>query len=254
MIVGYIRGVHVRDRKTVYLDISRFSEAVNDFAAFERSAAFLFDPGKHIVKIGVGKRTAGTFAYLHDQYGIDICIVLLVGILIPPCAFLLPFFNGCFQQDGVIAFCLVIRISNNDAILEKPRTAHVIRRYHTCLQADVGDIADECIESLRRGADAEHNRHRAHTALYAVFHILIALDKALHDSGIRSGGGFCFCAAVRLVNDEVKMIRLVCDRIVKSLPYRILTEITVLCQITAFADLLRVEKIDLPVLQHFAVK
>ena len=57
-----------------------------------------------------------------------------------------------------------------------------------------------------------------------------------------------------LVNDEIQPIRFVLNCVIQSFPNRILSIIGVLCQLSVPADLLCVQKIDMPILQHLHVE
>ena len=254
MIVSNLRGFHMGDAQPVQFQGCTFSEAVDDFAFLEANVCFFLDFGKHVLQVRIGQFAAAALADLHHKHRVHVGIMLLCGIQTPAGTLFQPFLHGSFQQHDVVFLCRILRIGNDDPILQKARAAHLLRRDNVCIQADVGGVADQGVKPLRRGADAKHHRHGAHAALDPIFGILIPFDEALHDRGVFACLPGGFCAAVRLINDEIQPVRLALDRIVQCLPDRILPIIGMLGQFSAPADLLRVQKINMPILQHLHVE
>ena len=56
------------------------------------------------------------------------------------------------------------------------------------------------------------------------------------------------------VNNEVQSVGFFTNSIRQRLPDGILPPVRVLCQIAGFRELLRVQKIDMPIFQHFHIK
>ena len=57
-----------------------------------------------------------------------------------------------------------------------------------------------------------------------------------------------------LVNDEVQAVVLLVHRVLQRFPDGEGASVALLCQVAAFAELLGVQKIDMPIIQHFLVK
>lgn len=67
----------------IQLDCSVFTEAMDNFALFETDTSLFLDFCQHVFQICIRKRAAAALAYLHNQHGIYIGIMLLGGILPP---------------------------------------------------------------------------------------------------------------------------------------------------------------------------
>ena len=61
-------------------------------------------------------------------------------------------------------------------------------------------------------------------------------------------------ATVGLVNDEVQAVVLLVHRVLQRFPDGEGASVALLCQITALTQLLGIQEIDMPIIQHFLVK
>ena len=110
-----------------------------------------------------------------------------------------------------------------------------------------GRICNQIVETFNRRAHANHYGHGLKVVVEA------ALDEFLHNRRGTSRRN-AFHAAMRLVYDEINFIGLSFDCVAQRLPNRVLSKIRVARQIAALAEFLRVEKINLAVVQSLRVK
>ena len=83
--------------------------------------------------------------------------------------------------------------------------------------------------------------------------LVAALDKALHNGGCRSGLASLH-AAMCFINNEIQPVSFFSCSIFNGFPNRILSRIRMAAQITGLAKLLRIQEIDMTVLQNLSVK
>ena len=227
---------------------------MSDFTAFEWCTNPFLYFYKDILQIGIRQRTAVPLAHLYDKHRVYIGIVLLGRVLMPALTLLQPFIHSGFQKHNIIIFFRIIRVSNDDSILEKSWTAHIVWRNHIFLQTDICDVTDQGVKPIWSSADAEDHRHSVHLVFDTVFSVFIPFDKALHNRGVRTGFPFALGTAVRFINDEVQSIWFVLNGIIKGFPNRVQAAVRVLCQLLISADFLRIQEVDMAVLQHFHIE
>ena len=115
------------------------------------------------------------------------------------------------------------------------------------MQCRVCCLPDKGIKTFGSCTHSDDDRNGRQILLAA------ALDKALHDGGCRSRLASLH-TAVCLINNEIQTISFFSCRIFNGLPNRILSRIRMTAQITGLAKLLRIQKIDMTVLQNLSVE
>lgn len=71
---------------------------------------------------------------------------------------------------------------------------------------------------------------------------------------VACAAGSALHATVGLVNDEVQAVVLLVHRVLQRFPDGEGASVALICQITALTQLLGIQEIDMPIIQHFLVK
>ena len=146
MIVCDLGCLYMRNIKSANFKRCAFTEAVYHFACFERCTNFFFNFREHVIEVGVGYCATASLTDLYNEHGVYICVVLLVSILIPSAAFLLPFLNGCFQKNDIVILGGIFGVGDNDAILQKSRSAHLVCGDYILLQTHICGVSNKRVE------------------------------------------------------------------------------------------------------------
>ena len=237
----------MRHGQSVNRQCARRTESMHNFIFFEAIAHTLFDFGNYIVQIGVRYFRTGTSADLDNKHRIYIGVVLFIGILIPVLALILPFVCCSLENGHVTVFDWIFRISDYNTIFEQSRLANLGRGNNNLMQCRVCCLPDKGIKTLGSCTHSDNNRNGRQILLAA------ALDKTLHDGGCRSRLASLH-TTMCLINNEIQAVSFFSCCIFNGLPNRILSRIRMAAQITSLAKLLRIQKIDMTVLQNLAVE
>ena len=237
----------MRHGQSMNRQCARGAEGMHDFIFLEAIAHTLFDFRNYIVQIGVRYFRTGTSADLDNKHRIYIGVVLLIGILIPVLALILPFVCCSLENSHVTVFDWIFRISDYNTIFEQSRLANLGRGNNNLMQCRVCCLPDKGIKTFGSCTHSDDNRNGRQILLAA------ALDKSLHDSGCRSRLASLH-TAVCLINNEIQPVSFFSCCIFNGLPNRILSRIRMTAQITGLAKLLRIQKIDMTVLQNLSVE
>ena len=222
-----------------------FAESMNNLSLQETvSKTFLNDP-QTFIQICCGNLMCGTVLHLNDKDWIHLPIVLLIAILIPVIPFAFPFIRSSLQYGHIVASML--RVCNDDPILQQAGSADFI-----CCGFHIvcGRLNALCqpVEALRCGRHADDHRHGRQTIRVRAF------QELLHDGGVFGQVSCPLRTAMGFVNDEVQPVGFLSNGIRQRLPNCILPPVRMLCQIAGFGELLCVQEIDVPILQHFHIK
>ena len=220
---------------------------MHDFIFLEAIAHTFFDFRNYIVQIGVRYFRTGTSADLDNKHRIYIGVVLLIGILIPVLALILPFVCCSLENGHVTVFNWIFRISDYNTIFEQSRLANLSRGNNNLMQCRICCLSYKGIKTFGGRAHSDDDRN-GRQILFAA-----SLDKSLHDGSCRSRLASLH-TAVCLINNEIQTISFFSCRIFNGLPNRILSRIRMTAQITGLAKLLRIQKIDMTVLQNLSVE
>ena len=159
---------------------------------------------------------------------------------------LLPVIGSSLQHGHILASGGILRIGDNDSVLQQARGPNIVGGHDDLLDGRFCP-GHQIIEALRRSSHAKHDRNRSQTVFPT------ALEELLHD-----GGGLCSGAAlhttVGLINDEVQAVILLVHRVLQRFPDGECASVALLRQVTALAQLLCIQKIDMPIVQHLLVK
>ena len=207
----------------------------------------LFDFRNYIVQIGVRYFRTRTSADLDNKHRIYIGVVLLIGILIPMLALILPFICCSLENSHVTVFDWILRISDYNTIFEQSRLANLSRGNNNLMQCRVCCLPNKGIKTFGSCTHSDNNWNGRQILLAA------ALDKTLHDGGCRSRLASLH-TTMCLINNEIQPVSFFSCCIFNGLPNRILSRIRMAAQITSLAKLLRIQKIDMTVLQNLAVE
>ena len=245
-ILGNALRLHVMDGQPVQRQIAGLAKGMYDLVLRKAPARAGLDLGKAVIQIGIGNGLACATLHLDHEHGIDLGIMLLRAVLIPMEALILPFISRSLQHSHIVPARSILRVSDNDAVFQKARRAH-LRRSDDGLMDRRCRPLDQCIEPLRRGGHADDHGDRRELIGRA------ALDKFLHD-GRGASGILAVHPAVGLVNDEIQPVGFLPDSIGKRVPNGILPPVAVAGEIALLAQLLGVQKIDMPVIQVLLVE
>ena len=220
---------------------------MHDFIFLEGVAHTFFDFRNHIIQIRIRYFLVGTCANLNDEHRVYIGIMLLISILIPVLALILPFVCCSLEYGHVTVFDWIFRISDYNTIFEQSRLTNLGRRNNHLMQCRVCCLPDKGIKTFGSCTHSDNDRNGRQILLAA------ALDKTLHDGGSCSRLASLH-TAVCLINNEIQTVSFFSCRIFNGLPNRILSRIRMTAQITGLAKLLRIQKIDMTVLQNLLVE
>ena len=172
--------------------------------------------------------------------------MLLLTILRPVLPFLFPVISSSLQHGHILASRGILRIGDDDSVFQQTGGPHIIGGDDNLLDGRLCP-GYQIVEALRRSGHAKHDGNGSQTVFSA------ALEELLHDGGgLRSSASLH--ATVGLVNDEVQAVVLLVHRVLQRFPDGEGASVALLCQVAAFAELLGVQKIDMPIIQHFLVK
>lgn len=104
---------------------------MDNFVLFELVTDPFLDFCNHIVQVSVGNCAASTGANLNHKDGVDLSVMLLIRILIPVITFHLPFIGGSLQNSKLIVLFRILRIGNDNTILQQTGCAYFRRGYLT---------------------------------------------------------------------------------------------------------------------------
>ena len=225
---------------------------MDNFVLFELVTDPFLDFCNHIVQVSVGNCAASTGANLNHKDGVDLSVMLLIRILIPVITFHLPFIGGSLQNSKLIVLFRILRIGNDNTILQQTGCAYFRRGYLTSVQGGSGS-GYQLVESISRRTDANNNRHGRHCLLDSVFYTFITLQKTLHDGRCLTCL-FALHSSVSFIYDEIQSIRFLLDSVRQSLPYGVLPGVRMMHQIRSLAQFLCVQEVDIAVFQHFHIK
>ena len=155
-------------------------------------------------------------------------------------AFIEPVISGRLQHGRLIELLLVARIFDDNTILQEAGGADFLDGDLDDGKCALGTVFYELMKALRRGTHADDQRHSLHLLSRCAF------DETLHDRG----GLSCLVTlhpAVRLVDDEIEPIRLLACCIVECFPDGILAPVSMLAELPRLRELLRIEKINIPI-------
>ena len=239
--------LQISDRDAIDLDgAGRLAEGMYNFSVLKTGACPLFNLPEAVIQIGVGDTAAGLVLHLNHEYGIHIGVVLLLTILRPMLPLLLPVIGSSLQYGHVFASRGILRIGNDDSVLQQTGGPNIVGRHDDLLDGRLCP-RHKIVESLRRSGHAKHDRNGSQTVFTT------ALEELLHN-----GGGLRSSAAlhttVGLVNDEVQTVILIVHRVLQSFPNGKGAPVALLRQVTALAELLGVQKIDMPIVQYLLVE
>ena len=224
---------------------STFTECMDDLSFEESVTKAFFDDPKAFVQISCGDLVPAAVLHLHDKDRINLSIMLLIAILVPVIALVLPFVCGRLQHRHIISG--VLRVCNDDPILQQAGSADFICcRFHIVC----GRLNALCqpVEALRCGRHTDDHRHGRQTIRVRAF------QELLHDGGVFGQVSCPLRTAMGFVNDEVQPVGFLSNGIRQRLPNCILPPVRMLCQIAGLGELLCVQEIDVPILQHFHIK
>lgn len=171
------------------------------------------------------------------------------GVIQPMLAFRYIFFDRCLQDGDRVIFSDVLGIHDFDAFFQKAGRTHILRLHEDAQERTVFTTVNETVETFRRCAHANDERHRAHMMDVRVK----SFDEALHD-GSRFARFRALCPAMRFVDDDVKPIGFLASRILERFPDGIRPAVAVLNQFARTRQLLRIQKINRPIAEYFLVK
>ena len=220
---------------------------MHDFIFLEAIAHTFFDFRNYIVQIGVGYFRTGTSADLDNKHRIYIGVVLLISILIPVLALILPFVCCSLENSHVAVFDWILRISDYNTIFQQSRLANLGRGNNNLMQCRVCCLPNKGIKTFGGRAHSDDDRNGRQILLAA------SLDKSLHDGSSRSRLASLH-TAVCLINNEIQTVSFFSCCIFNGLPNRILSRIRMAAQITGLAKFLRIQEIDMTVLQNLSVE
>ena len=172
--------------------------------------------------------------------------MLFTAILCPMIPLFFPIVRCCLKNRHIFIERTFLGIGNNDSILQKSRSTNFICRYYDLVYCGRCSF-NKTVKALGSSRHTDNNGHRHKFVLGATF------KKFLHDRGCFA----CFTTlhtSMRLVDNQIQTVTLFTCCVGESFPNRVLSCITVLGQIRAFTKLLCVKKIDVSVIQHFAVE
>ena len=124
----------MRHGQSVNRQCTRGTEGVYNLVFLEAIAHTLFDFRNYIVQISVRYFRTGTSADLNNKHRIYIGVVLLIGILIPVLALILPFVCCCLENGHVTVFDWILRISDYNTIFEQSGLANLGRGNNNLMQ------------------------------------------------------------------------------------------------------------------------
>ena len=90
-VIGNVRWVDVVNRQTVDGERTHGAKGMYNLMLPEGRAQPLLDFGDDIIQISIGDTLAAACQHLDHEHRIHLCIVLLIGILVPMVALFLPF-------------------------------------------------------------------------------------------------------------------------------------------------------------------
>ena len=225
---------------------SSATESMNYLSAFQLEAGTFLNLCNAVVQISIRQSITGSIQNLNDQDRIYIGVVLLKAILRPMLPLFFPVIRSGLQNGHIIIDCAFLRIGDNDPILQKAGSSHLIRRHDRFVNCR-GCAFDQRIESLRSSGHADDNRHGRDAIRIA------ALDELLHYRGGLTGLTSLH-ATVRFIDDKVQPVTLFPDSICKRLPDCISPAITIFRELGGDRQLLRIQKINMTVLKYFFIK
>ena len=171
--------------------------------------------------------------------------MLLVAILVPVIPFAFPFIRSSLQHGHIVASML--RICNDDPILQQAGSADFICcRFHIVC----GRLNALCqpVEALRSRSHANHYRHWRQIVRVRAF------QELLHDGGVFGQVSCSLRTAMGFIDDEIQPVSFLSYCVGQRLPDGILPSVGVLGQVAGFGQLLCVQEIDVPILQHLHIK
>ena len=239
--------LQISDCDAIDLDAAgRLAKGMYDFSILEVKSCPLLNLPEAVIQVSIGNAAAGLVLHLNHENRIHIGVVLLLTILRPVLPFLLPVISGSLQHGHILASGGILRIGDDDSVLQQTGCPNIVGGHDDLLDGRLCP-GHQIVETLRRSGHAKHDGNGSQTVFPA------ALEELLHD-----GGGLCsgsaLHATVGLVNDEVQAVVLLVHRVLQRFPDGEGASVALLCQVAAFAELLGVQKIDMPIIQHFLVK
>ena len=136
--------------------------------------------------------------------------MLFKAILRPMLPLFFPIICSGLQNGHIIIDCAFLRIGDNDSILQKPRSSHLIRRHDRLVNCR-GCAFDQCIEPLCSSRHAYDNRHGRNSVL------ITTLNELLHDRGGLTGLTSLH-TSVRFIDNKVQPVALLPNSICNRLP------------------------------------
>ena len=224
----------------------RLAEGMYDFSILETEACPLLNLPEAVIQVSIGNAAAGLVLHLNHENRIHIGVVLLLTILRPVLPFLLPVISGSLQHGHILASGGILRIGDDDSVFQQTGCPNIVGGHDDLLDGRLCP-GHQIVETLRRSGHAKHDGNGSQTVFPA------ALEELLHDGGgLRSSASLH--ATVGLVNDEVQAVVLLVHRVLQRFPDGEGASVALLCQITALTQLLGIQEIDMPIIQHFLVK
>ena len=157
--------------------------------------------------------------------------------------FLLPVISGSLQHGHILSSGGILRIGDDDSVFQQTGCPNIVGGHDDLLDGRLCP-GHQIVETLRRSGHAKHGSQTVFSA---------ALEELLHDgSGLRSSAALH--TTVGLVNDEVQAVALLVHRVLQRFPDGKGAPVALLRQVTALAQLLGVQKIDMPIVQHLLVE
>ena len=122
-----LRRLNMRHIQSVDHQRACRAKGMYNLVFLEAVAHALFDFGNYIVQIGVRYSRTGAGTDLDNKNRIYICVVLLIGILIPVLALILPLICCRLEHSHVAVLGRVFRISDDNTIFKKSGLANLSR-------------------------------------------------------------------------------------------------------------------------------
>ena len=247
LLVRNTGRLQISDRDTIDLDgAGRLAEGMHNFSVLETESCPLLNLPEAVIQIGIGDAAAGLVLHLNHEHRIHVGVVLLLTILRPVLPFLLPVIGSSLQHGHILASRGILRIGDDDSVLQQTGGPHIVGGHDDLLDGRFCP-RHQIVEALRRSGHAKHDRNGSQTVFPAT------LEELLHDgSGLRSSAALH--TTVGLINDEVQAVVLLVHRVLQRFPDGEGASVALLCQITALTQLLGIQEIDMPIVQHLLVE
>ena len=154
-----LRWLDMRHGQSVNRQCARRTEGMHDFVFLEAIAHTFFDFRNYIVQIGVRYFRTGTCANLNDKHRVYIGIMLLISILIPVLALILPFVCCSLKNSHVTVFDWILRISDYNTIFKQSRLANLGRGNNNLMQRRVCCLSYKGIKTFGGRAHSDDDRN-----------------------------------------------------------------------------------------------